>query len=386
MFEAALASGVVAQGADALLMGVLPTSVVATSLAAGLADAGVMITASHNAAADNGFKVFGPGGHKLQDAQTRLIETELNAASQDPSTVTAAGVAGRLIDASRESFEVYREAFASAVPNVACLSGLRLAVDLANGAAAPLLPWLQRWLPAEVIATGVGDGDINDRCGCLHPERLQALVVEQGCIAGIAVDGDADRCVIVDEKGALLNGDGLGVWLARSRKAKGLAITVMSSAAVELALPGVNVVRTAVGDRHLQQAMGEHGLELGCEESGHVLFDDALAAGDGLVTGLRAIIAAVEQRQQLSDVAAAFRPFPRRVTKVPVQERRPLEQLEPLVSLKEKLETDLGQGGRVFLRYSGTEPVLRILVEGAEEIDVQQVSDRVTQRAAEVLS
>lgn len=382
----ALELGLVAGFADARVpvfsLGVLPTSGLAAVLRASSdVGAGVMLTASHNPAQDNGFKVLGPGGQKLTDAENAAIEAELvkaMAVARPPSTARVDyGAADRGAETWFEALD------AAAGPSAAALIGRRIVVDLANGAVIAAVPWLDA-LPCEIIAIG-RSGLINDHVGSEHPDALIAAVLEHGADAGLAVDGDGDRCRLVDETGQIIDGDALAWLLAVGRGVTKLAVTVMSSTALEEALPGVAIVRTPVGDRHLSQAIARGEATLGVEESGHVVFDDALPTGDGLVTGFRALAAAFGLGPSLS-TAIAFEPFPRRLTKVRVRERTPIDAIPALVAAANKGETALGAHGRVFLRYSGTEPVLRILVEGHDADAVAAVSERVTRLAAEVLA
>jgi phosphoglucosamine mutase len=378
MLEAAVAAGIAAEGGDAMLVGVLPTSAVACSLASGHGDVGVMLTASHNPPEDNGFKVLGPGGRKLTDEESAQVEAWL---VEDPRSAEP----GTLRDAQHEAWEAYTGMLAKAVPERHLLNGRRIAVDLANGAASPMREWLVSEVPASFVFVGAGTGLPNDGVGSEHPERLQEIVRSERCDAGIAVDGDADRCRLVDETGALVDGDALAWLLTRGRNAHALAVTVMSTTALEASLPGVRIKRTPVGDKHLVQAIAAGEATLGCEESGHVVFDDALPTGDGLVTGLRALCIALRGGGTLSGAVAPFRPFPRKVTKVKVKARPKLEEVAPLQRASAEGEAALGANGRVFLRYSGTEPVLRVLVEGPDAAVVDQVSANVTAVARETL-
>lgn len=373
---AAVAAGVAAEGLDAVSAGVLPTSGVAVAVAARPGAAGVVVTASHNPAGDNGFKVFGPGGRKLDDAAQTEVEGWL---AERP----AEGPLGAVRDDGPGCLATATAAMEQAIGPVEALRGRRLAVDLANGAATALRPWLER-LPVDLVVVG-GGGLINEGCGAVHPEALAAAVRARGCDAGLAVDGDADRCVLVDDRGDVVPGDTLAWWLAKGLGVGTLAVTVMSTTALEASLPGVRVVRTAVGDRALSSALAR-GADLGCEESGHVLFAGGMPAGDGLVTGLVALSLAWARGAPLAEALAPFRPFPRRLTRVPAPTRPDLDGVPALAEAVAVGEAALGPGGRVFLRYSGTEPVLRVLVEGADEAVVRRVSEQITRLAAEVLA
>ncbi len=375
MLAAAVAEGVAGAGGHARDVGVLPSAGLASVLEVGLSTTGVMVTASHNPAADNGFKVLGPGGYKPDDAQTEALEAWLAAPAQVGRGHTSY---------DPEAVGHYLDAFVARVGSLELLAGRRILVDLANGAATATASALLSRLNLVVEVRGAGDGIINDGVGSEHLEGLQRAVVAGGYDAGLAVDGDADRAALVDDLGRRVPGDTLAWWLGCAMGAKHIAVTVMSNAALEEALPGVAVLRTPVGDRHLALAIRNEGCSMGAEESGHVLFADGLAGGDGLFTGLRGLAAAWSLDPRLSDASARFVPYPRALTKVRVTQRPPLDEVGPLARAVERGEAALGPG-RVFLRYSGTEPVLRLLVEGRDADTVQAVSEHLTRLAAEVL-
>lgn len=358
MLAAAVAAGVMGEGAVAVDVGVVPTPALAVALEDGRGGAGVMITASHNPWTDNGFKILGTGGRKLTDAETAQVEDWL-ASDAHP------GGTGYRESAHEEVLTGWLERLGRT--SLAGIEGRRIAIDLAEGAGIQARAWLAG-LPAEVLFV-TGDR-INDGVGSEHPGRLQELVRSEGCFAGIAIDGDGDRCLIVDDRGEVVHGDALTWLLARQTGATSLAVTQMSTGALAPALPGVEIHVTPVGDKHLQIAMREHGLPLAAEESGHVLFADH-PGGDGLLAGLRALGGL---DAPLSETLAAFEPWPRVKSKVRVEERTPLAELPAVQAIVRAGEQALGAGGRVFLRYSGTEPVLRILVEGPQEASVQKVA------------
>ena len=356
--EEAVVRGVMAQGADCLRAGMTPTSAVSVAVAAELAAAGVMITASHNAAKDNGFKLVGQGGRKLDDRGIRTVEAWLESCPASAKTGAAHHSADQVLQG-------WTQAVHLCLPNLSALRGKRIAVDLANGAALALRPWLEQQEGVDWVFRGAGDGVINAGVGSEHPEGLAALVVQERCDAGLAVDGDADRCVLVDETGHRIAGDALTWLLCRHMRATELVVTVMSNGALEPLLPGVRVLRTPVGDRHLREAMDTQGIVLGAEESGHVLFDD-FPAGDGLLTGLRTLIAAWSAEATLSAAVAPFKALPRELSKLSVGSRPALSSVANVQAAIAKSTANLGKHGRVFLRYSGTEPVLRLLVEGKD--------------------
>lgn len=375
----ALAQGIASQGSQARLAGVLPTPGLITCVEESEGAMGVMVTASHNPASDNGFKVIWPGGYKPTDAQARALEQ----AWDDP---LGAGGSGSVVDRVADARERYEQAFVSRVGDLSGLVGRRLVVDLAHGAATATAPALLGRLGIDVVVRGSGDGTINDRCGSEHPEALGAWVRETEADAGLAVDGDGDRTLLVDASGAVVPGDAVIALLAKHAGASSVAVTVMSTAAMEGWLPGVQVIRTPVGDRHIAQVLREGRAALGGEDSGHLLFADGLRGGDGLFAGLRALNAAFGRADRLASAVSEYAPFPRRLTKVRVT-RRPAVDSEPgLVAQVRDAERALGPGGRVYLRYSGTEPVLRILVEGREASVVEAVSGSLTVGCGEVLA
>ena len=356
---------------------VLPTAGVSIGLAAGMADTGVMVTASHNPASDNGFKVISLGGHKLSDDERLRVEDWLALTIED-----APG--GSIETVSDDAWSLYLQSIRDAITDPTAFIGRKIALDCANGALSPIAKYLNEVIPAEWVFVAAGDGVINEGVGSEYPNKLAETVVAHGCEAGIAVDGDADRCRLVDASGEVVVGDALAWMLATTMKVRALAVTVMSNGALEGALPTVRVVRTPVGDRHLRAAMNDEDIPLGCEESGHVLFSDRVA-GDGLTTGLRALTAA-PHFGGLTTWSRGFVPLPRQVAKVRVKSRPPLEEVQSLVDLQRRRLGELGTGGRIFLRYSGTEPVLRVLVEGNSPDAIRDVLDEACAVAAEALS
>lgn len=361
MLAAACCAGIAAEGCVARDAGVVPTAAVAVGIADTPAGAGVVITASHNPWTDNGFKVLSEGGRKPLPAEVEQLESWLSGEER------TAGCG--LIQQAPEVLDLWRGRLTSGI-DLGALQGRRIALDLAQGAATVARDWLDT-LGMELVHV---HGDrINDGVGSEAPGRLQHTVVEQRCWAGIAVDGDADRVVLVDEKGEIVPGDALTWWLARAMQVEHLAVTVMSTAALGPSLPGVQLTVTDVGDKHLQAAMAAAPIPLAAEESGHVLFADH-PGGDGLLAGLRALASV---RSSVSESFGAFVPWPRVKSKVRVSARPPLESLTEVQRVREEGEERLGEGGRVFLRYSGTEPVLRILVEGRDAAVVSAVAARV---------
>jgi phosphoglucosamine mutase len=372
----AVAAGVIDGGSVPRNAGIVPTAALQVAIDDRLGDAGVMITASHNPEADNGFKLLEAGGRKLGDDAAAQIESWL-AESGLPERI------GLVEDVTDEVRDGWSARIARAAGDLSPLAGRRIAIDCANGALAAVRDRLGDLVPADVVWLGT-EGAINDGVGSEHLGHLSDRVRALACQAGIAVDGDADRCRIVDEQGREVPGDAVTWRLTVDSGARGIAVTVMSNGGLEQQLPVVRVVRTPVGDRFLREAMDRDRLDLGAEESGHVLFADH-PGGDGLLCGLRALAAAFRAAPVLSEAFAPFVPLPRRLTKLAVRSRPPLEELVTVQRARQVGLERLGPFGRVFLRYSGTEPVLRILVEGEPANTVDAVSAAVTSAAARVL-
>jgi phosphoglucosamine mutase len=373
----ALTAGVVEAGGSCNDAGVVPTAAVGLALHQGLADVGVVVTASHNRWTDNGFKVFGAGGRKLDEKQVTTFE----GLTSGELTLCAAGKAS----ASHEVRDLHRNALDQGMGRLGGLVGAKIAIDLAHGAATAHAAWLQERLPCTLHLIGGGDGRTNDAVGSEHLEALCDAVRRHGAHGGLAVDGDADRCRLVDERGEVVPGDAVIWLLARTMAAQAIAVTVMSNAGLEKSLPNTRVIRTDVGDRHISAAMRTHRLPLGAEESGHILFAD-YPAGDGLLAGTRALNAALALNRPLSQVFAEFRALPRCVKAVPVVRRPPIDQVQELQEAVQAHKPSLGPYGRIFLRYSGTEPVLRVLVEGDEQGPVTRAATAVADAAKKALA
>lgn len=373
----ALACGLAGAGARPRMLGIVPTPAVSRAVAQGGAELGAVITASHNPASDNGVKFFGPGGLKLSDADEARIESLLAAAAAAPGGAgefPAESAAGPYIEA------------ASRILPAGALTGWRVALDTANGAACTTSPAVFRALGAEVSALGDRpDGaNINEGVGSEHPEALARLVLGTRARIGVAHDGDGDRCVLCDERGVILDGDEVLAILATHALARGtlagrmLVVTVQSNLGVDAAVgaAGGRVVRTAVGDRYVAERMRAEGASLGGESSGHFICLDACPSGDGLVAALRVAEVMLESGRPLSELRRVLRKFPQRSDALRVREKRPVESLPALSAAILALERELGAKGRVLVRYSGTEPKLRLLVEGPTDAAVSVGMDR----------
>jgi phosphoglucosamine mutase len=384
LFETALASGLCAVGAQVMLVGPLPTPGIAYIVRSMRADAGVVISASHNPYQDNGIKIFGADGYKLPDA----VEAELEAIILgDPALPPRAsadkiGRAIRIDDASGRYLTHVKQTF----PDDFKLDGLKIVVDCAHGAAYRFAAAVFAELGAEVVAIGDDpDGcNINDGVGATHPEVICAKTREHEADLGIALDGDADRVIVCDHRGNLVDGDAIMAILARDRLELGqlpgrtVVATVMSNLGLERALAsfGAALVRTQVGDRYVLEAMRAGGFTLGGEQSGHILCLEHTTTGDGLVAALQ-ILAVMQRRgQKLADLAKVFTHFPQRLRNLKVARRVPIADLPVLNREIAAVESDLGGDGRVVIRFSGTEKKLRIMVEAASLELVDTYLDR----------
>jgi phosphoglucosamine mutase len=380
--ELAIAGGLGAAGAEPVSLGVLPTPAVARAVKIDGAALGVVITASHNPAADNGIKFFGPGGVKLTDADEAAIEGFLS----EPPTAwlkrTPAARAGAIED--------YRAVARTLLPSAA-LAGWRVALDTANGATCATSPAVLRELGAEVIGMGdAPDGNnINAGVGSEHPAALAALVRAHGARLGIAHDGDGDRCVLCDELGGVLDGDEILTILATHALAQGtlakntLVVTVQSNLGVDAAVSaaGGRTLRTSVGDRYVIERMRAEGATLGGESSGHVICSEVSPTGDGLVAALKVMAVMRATGRPLSELRRVLRRFPQQTAALPVREKIPVDSLAHLTATIHALEAELGERGRVLVRYSGTEAKLRLLVEGPSTAIVGEGIARLTRAA-----
>jgi phosphoglucosamine mutase len=376
MLENAISSGILSMGVDVLFIGPLPTPGVAYVTRSLRADAGIVITASHNPYADNGIKFFRADGYKLDDQIEAEIEGLVFSGEIENirPTAEAVGKAVRIDDALGRYIEFAKTSF----PKHLTLERMRVVVDCANGAAYKSTPCVLRELGAEVIVYGnQPDGmNINQDCGSMHPENLCAKVVEHHAQLGIAHDGDADRVLLCDEKGKLIDGDdimaiaALDMLAQKALAEKTLVTTVMSNVGLDAAIKkaGGKIVRINVGDKNVIDEMLKRGFRFGGEQSGHLIFRDFGTTGDGLVAALQILRIMKADATPLSKLAKCWTRFPQLVTNVKVREKKPFEQLDGVTKLVAEAEKELKtQGGRLLLRYSGTEPKARLLVEGRDE-------------------
>ncbi len=383
MFEDALAAGICSMGGHVIQVGPMPTPAMAFLTRDMRCDAGAMISASHNPYHDNGIKFFAHDGFKLPDAVEDRIEglidsQELEDFRAGPKEI---GRAKRIDDAEGRYVVYLKKCF----PFDRDLEGLRVVLDCSNGAAYKVGPTMLEELGAELFTMGVEPNgtNINDKVGSLYPDRLSKKVRELRADIGIAVDGDADRVVLVDERGEVVDGDALLALFAGDFQARGklrgnaVVATVMSNLGLEKSVQklGLDLVRTQVGDRYVVEAMRDGGYNVGGEQSGHIVFLDHNTTGDGLLTGLQALAVMCKQGKPLSELVADFERFPQVLVNFQVDEKRPIEELPTLQEHIAQVEAELGSSGRVLIRYSGTEKKARVMVEGPDEARVSEYAN-----------
>ena len=382
--EQALVAGLTDVGAESKSAGVITTPGVAFLARTLPADAGVVISASHNAYRDNGIKIFAPSGRKLDEETERLIETDVFAQREslpnqnDHSLENVTEDIGEAADLRSR----YLDFLTNEIGKELSLRGLRLVLDCANGAATDLAPQLFERLGADVTTINNNpDGrNINLGCGSLHTEALQSEVVKQKASLGVAFDGDADRALFVDANGRLVNGDS-SLWiLARYLHARHMltdntvVATVMSNIGLEFALrsEGIRLVRTDVGDKYVLEELLRLGASLGGEQSGHIIFPHLSLAGDGLITTLSLLRAMKEENKELHELTEGFQVFPQILVNVQVKVKRPFADVPAIQKTAREIETVLGSEGRLLLRYSGTEPLARVMIEGKHQVEIEK--------------
>jgi phosphoglucosamine mutase len=394
MLETAMASGICSMGADVMLVGPLPTPGIAFITTSMRANAGVVISASHNPYYDNGIKIFSRDGFKLPDEMEHRIEQLIlsnNLHSLRP-TASEVGKAHRIDDAVGRYIVFLKHTF----PNDLTLDGLRIVLDCANGAAYRVAPTVLEELGAEVIPIGVEPNgeNINAACGSLHPELMSRLVVDKGADIGMALDGDGDRIVFVDRQGKEVDGDhilaicGLQLLSEGRLKKQTLVTTVMSNMGLEKAIQkaGGKVIRTKVGDRYVVEEMVRGDYNLGGEQSGHTIFLDHNTTCDGILTALQVLAIMKRQERSLDDLAKAMEPFPQVLYNVEVKAKRELSEIPEVNQKVKAIEKALGHSGRILIRYSGTEPILRIMVEGEDEARLHKFAQEIVEEVRKHLS
>jgi phosphoglucosamine mutase len=388
MIEPALTAGFIAMGMDVFLVGPLPTPAIAMITRSMRADVGVMISASHNPFEDNGIKFFLPNGLKLSDeAQSeieRLVTSDLDKQKASPENL---GRARRIEDAAGRYIESVKQSF----PKRVRLDGLKIVLDCANGAAYKIAPTVLWELGADVIKIGTEpDGyNINENCGSTHPQTLCEKVLETGADIGIALDGDADRVIICDEYGKIIDGDQIMGAIADYWHGKGeltgggIVATIMSNMGLEKFLQSrkLTLERTQVGDRYVSEKMREGGFNFGGEQSGHIIFNDYTTTGDGLVAALQALAKMVEGGKPASEALRVFEPMPQvlKNIKYDAKKENPLENSSVIDFIK-KSEKQLAKKGRIVIRKSGTEPLIRVMIEGENTTDIDRISDEIIEK------
>jgi phosphoglucosamine mutase len=376
MFETALASGIVSMGADVWLTGPLPTPGIAFITSSMRCDAGVVISASHNPYEDNGIKLFARDGYKLPDE----IESDLDGHRAAGSDVGYS----RKIEDARGRYVVFCKA---TFPADLTLDGVTIVVDGAHGAGYKTGPWVFEELGAKVIQINCAPNgkNINEKAGAMSPEGMSKAVVQHKAHVGVALDGDADRLVLCDEEGVIVDGDAVMALCATRMLGEGklvkntLVATVMSNLGLERAVKaaGGQVVRTQVGDRYVVEEMRKHGYNLGGEQSGHLVFLDHMTTGDGVIAALRVLAVMVREGRPLSELVKVMTRTPQVLVNVKVDRKRPLEDLTAVMHLIRSVERDLGDDGRVLVRYSGTEAKARVMIEGPDEAAIRAQAETI---------
>jgi len=373
--ERELALGACEAGARVTSAGVVPTPAVAYLTRSAGYDLGIVISASHNPFEDNGIKLFSGSGEKF----TESVEQHVEAIMADAAWPTPGGEPRPVTDAER--VEPYLDHLRVVFPEVASLGPFKLAIDCANGATAPIAPQLFMGLGLEivVIADEPDGHNINLQCGSMHPEGLAALVVERGCDMGVAFDGDGDRAIFVDDRGRTVNGDAVLLMCARQLQREGrlagntIVATVMSNIGLEIACrdSGIEMVRTAVGDKYVMEEMLKRGATLGGEQSGHVIFSDYLYTGDGLCTALNVLRTIAMTGRTLAELASDLTNYPQVLLNVRVREKVDVRTVPAIAAAIERVEQRVAGQGRVLVRYSGTEPLLRVMLEGRNQAEIR---------------
>jgi phosphoglucosamine mutase len=384
MIESALEAGIVSAGADVMLVGPLPTPAIAFITSSMRADAGVVISASHNPYQDNGIKIFASDGFKLPDD----VEADIERRMADPEPLTPGpepkiGKAIRIDDAEGRYVQFLKHSF----PKARTLDGVRVVVDCANGAAYTVAPQVFGELGADltVLSAEPNGRNINDGCGALHPEKVAAEVRRTRAAIGVALDGDADRVILTDERGEIVDGDQIMAILGTRLLARGalpgntVVATAMSNLGLERALAARNgkLLRASVGDRYVVEAMREKGFIFGGEQSGHIVFLEEATTGDGLLAALQILSVMAQEERPLSELATIMTRYPQVLINFPVARKTPLQELTAVETVIHRVENALGQDGRVLVRYSGTESKARVMIEGTDEATIRAYAEEI---------
>lgn len=383
MFENALTAGVLSEGVNVLVTGPVPTAAIAFLAKELNCDAGIMITASHNPATDNGIKVFTYRGYKLKDYREKQIEEFVfSEETKEEIPPEEIGRAQRIDDAAERYIEFLKKSI-----NKNSLKGLKIVMDCANGAAYKIAPNVFTELGAEVIVLGNSpDGfNINQECGALHPEEMQKTVLKEKADLGLAFDGDADRVIVCDETGRLVDGDELMALFASELKKQkklsknSLVATVMSNFGLEEAMQenGIKVERAQVGDRFVIKKMREEKLNFGGEQSGHLIFGDYATTGDGVFAGLQLANLMLEKKKKLSQLANVMKKYPQVLVNINVEEKRPFEEIPSVWKAITEAKKKMNGKGRVLVRYSGTENLARVMIEGKQEKEIKSIAEKI---------
>ena len=396
--QAALTRGATSAGAKVESAGVITTPGVAYLTRVTPFDAGVVISASHNPYFDNGIKVFSPTGKKLADEMERKIEADLYAASYETNRLIDSSQKVQDIDENQEAdfARQYLDYLIKDIAQELDLTGYKLAIDCANGAAYALAPHLFKQLNAEIeVLSATPNGvNINENCGALHMDSLKQLIKSDGFDLGVAFDGDADRALFVDSNGNLVDGDHTLLLLAESLKSQGrltnnsVVATVMSNIGLEIALRerGIEMVRANVGDRYVLEEMLRRDVKIGGEQSGHIILSDISLAGDGMVTAIELLRVVRQSGKSLAELSSAMKTYPQILVNVRVSSKPPLEEIPEIKTAMETLEADLQGQGRLLVRYSGTENLARVMIEGEEQNIIEEQANQLAEIIRRVLN
>lgn len=391
MLENALTAGICSMGTDVLLVGPIPTPGIAFLTTSMRADAGIVISASHNPFQDNGIKFFSGDGFKLPDEWELKTEELIFSNTPLKSTASEIGKAFRIDDAKGRYIVFLKNSF----PQDLCLDGLKIVLDCANGAAYKVAPAVLEELGVELIAIGIKPNgkNINLKCGSIHPEMMQRATIKNKAHLGMALDGDGDRVIFTDEKGNIIDGDHIMAICARDMLKKGqlknnvLISTVMSNLGLDIAVQkaGGKVIKTPVGDRYVVEEMLKGGYNLGGEQSGHIVFLDHNTTGDGIITALQVLAVMQREGKTLSELASQLVKLPQVLLNAEVKRKENLLEISPIADKIKKAEDKLDGNGRVLIRYSGTEPLVRVMIEGQDQEEIHSMAMDIVQTIESIL-